>query len=64
MAHRTRKSAVKRFRVTKNGKVLHRHHCARHLRSNKSKRQLRDLKKMNVMTGKQAVKVKQMLGLA
>ena len=35
--HKTRKSAAKRFKVTKSGKVLHRSQQLRHLRSEKSK---------------------------
>lgn len=34
---KTKKVAVKRFRVTKTGKVMHRVQGARHIRRNKSK---------------------------
>lgn len=61
---KTRKSAVKRFKITKSGKVLHRSHYLRHLRSKKGKRRIRRLKRMKTTTGKYASKVKKMLGRA
>lgn len=60
---KTRKSAAKRFRVSKKGKVMHRSHYTRHLRSKKSKRQLRSLKQTKKLQGRVATKVKKMLGL-
>lgn len=60
---RTRKSALKRFKVTKNGKVLHRAHGAKHLKSNKSKKQLRSLKTMRTAKGKISRKIKNMMGV-
>ena len=38
---KTRKAVAKRFKVTGSGKILHRGHGVRHLRSKKSKRRLR-----------------------
>ena len=64
MKHRTRKAAQKRFKLTKTGKLLHRSHYIRHLRSTKSKKQLRSLKKMKVVGPEYAKKIKQMLGVA
>ena len=61
--HRTRKAASKRFKVSKNGKVMHRSHYTRHLRSKKSKRQLRALKQTKQVHGRVATKIKKMLGL-
>lgn len=61
---RTDKSVAKRFKVTKKGKVLHRSHYLRHLRSKKSRRQVRDLKRPKVVEGAMSKKVKQMLGKA
>ncbi len=61
---RTRKSASKRFRVTKKGKVLHRSHYLRHLRASKSKRRVRRLKQMKQTKGRHAMKIKKMLGKA
>ena len=60
---KTRQSAAKRFKVTKTGKVLHRSQKIRHLRSSKSKNQLRRLKTVKELRGKAAKKVKKMLGL-
>jgi large subunit ribosomal protein L35 len=60
---RTRKSAAKRFKVTKNGKVLHRSINLRHLRTVKGKRNQRRLKTVKELGGKFASKVKKMLGL-
>ena len=61
---RVRKGVAKRFKVTKNGKVLHRSHYIRHLRSSKTKRQVRALKVMKETTGVFAKKIKRMLGKA
>lgn len=63
MKHRTRKSAAKRYKITGTGKLLHRHHYLRHLRSKKSKRHIRDLKTMVQVTGKYEKKIKKMLGI-
>ncbi len=63
MKNKTKKSASKRFKVTKGGKLLHRRHSARHLRSKKSKRQLRALKRMKQVTGRYEKKIKKMLGV-
>ncbi|MCS7093401.1 MAG: 50S ribosomal protein L35 [Patescibacteria group bacterium] len=48
---KTRKSAVKRFKITSAGKVLHRSQGFRHLRSKKSKRWLRRVKKLKEVLG-------------
>lgn len=61
---KTRKSAAKRFKLTKKGKLLHRSHYLRHLRSKKSKRQIRALKKLKEVKGKYKRKIKKMLGKA
>jgi len=60
---KTRKSAAKRFKVTKNGKVLHRSQNLRHLRSGKGKSNLRRLKTIKEIGGKFASKIKKMMGL-
>ena len=59
---KTRKSAASRFRVTKNKKVLHRSPFARHLRSKKSKSQLRRLMQIKQVAGKAQKKLLKMLG--
>lgn len=60
---RTRKGAAKRFKITKNGKVMHRSINLRHLRTVKGKRNQRRLKILKELGGKFASKVKKMLGL-
>lgn len=61
---KVRKSLARRFRVTKNGKVIHRTQGGRHLRRKKSKKQLRNFRVPKVIMGGYAKKIKQMLGLA
>lgn len=61
--HKTKKSAAKRFKVTKKGKVLFRQQGFRHLISKKNKRWLRRKKKLKALTKAFANKVKKMLGL-
>lgn len=63
MKQKTRKSARSRFKVTKNGKVLHRSQQLRHLRGQKTKRRIRSLKQMKQLTGKFSSKILKMLGL-
>ncbi|MDO8609550.1 MAG: bL35 family ribosomal protein [bacterium] len=60
---KTRKSAASRFKVTKNGKVLHRSIQLRHLRSKKGKRRIRSLKQMKQLNAIFSSKIKKMLGL-
>jgi large subunit ribosomal protein L35 len=60
---KTRKSAAKRFKVTRTGKVIHRAQGMRHLRRKKSKRQIRGFRTPRVITGRLAKKIKQMLGV-
>jgi len=60
---KTHKGAAKRFKITKNGKVMHRSIKLRHLRHGKGKRTIRRLKHMKELTGKFAIKMKKMLGL-
>lgn len=61
---RVHKGAAKRFRVTKKGKVLHRSHYLRHLRANKSKRQVRRLKIIKQTEGVFGKRIRQLLGVA
>lgn len=60
---KTRKSAAKRFKITKTGKLLHRSHNLRHLNSKKSKRRLRRLKLLKPVEGRYKKKIKKMLGI-
>ena len=59
---KTRKSAVKRFRVSPKGKVLNRGQGFRHLRGKKNKSWLRRKKKMLSVEGRMKRKVLKMLG--
>lgn len=60
---RTHKSASKRFKVTATGKILHRSQKLRHLRSSKSKRQIRSLKTLKEVTGTNKPKIARLLGI-
>ena len=61
---KTKKSAAKRFKITKTGKLLHRSHNLRHLNAKKSKRRLRRLKLLKLVEGRYKKKIKKMLGIA
>lgn len=61
---KSRKGAVKRFKITATGKVLRRNQNMRHLRRKKSKRAIREYKVPVEVKGKFARKIKQMMGLA
>lgn len=54
---KTRKSIVKRFRITKKGKVLRRQAFAGHLNVKKSKKRKRRLKRIVEVKGKYAKKI-------
>ncbi len=62
MKQKTKKSAVKRFKTTASGKVLHRHQGFRHLRSKKNKKWLRRVKQMKELKGAYKKKLLKMLG--
>jgi large subunit ribosomal protein L35 len=61
---KVRDSVAKRFKVTKNGKVMFSHQYGSHKKMNKSKSRIRRQKEPGQMTGKFAKKIKKMLGLA
>lgn len=63
MKQKTKKSAAKRFKLTAKGKILHRHQGFRHLRSKKSKRWLRRVKKTSQVKETYEKKIKKMLGI-
>jgi len=60
---KTKKSAAKRFKITKTGKVLYRQQGFRHLISKKSKKWLRRKKKLKELWGEYKNKVLKMLGI-
>lgn len=59
---KVRKSLLKRFRITKNGKILRRGAFTGHLKASKSKKRLRNLKKTKQMTGFFAKKLRKAMG--
>ncbi|HVA96758.1 MAG TPA: 50S ribosomal protein L35 [Candidatus Acidoferrales bacterium] len=61
---KVRKSAAKRFKVTKTGKVMFGHQYGSHLKLHKSKKRLRRQKEPAVLKGKFGKKIKRMLGFA
>ena len=62
MKMKTKKIANKRFRITKNGKVMHRVQGSRHIRRNKSKsRQRRQDKPAEIITTKFSRMIKRFL---
>ncbi len=61
---KTRKGIAKRFKVTGTGKVMRRKQNMRHLRRHKSKKAKRGYNIMTQVTGKWAIKIRKMLGLA
>ena len=60
---KTRKSVAKRFKITKNGKVMFRHNFNRHLKAGKSKQKRREKRKQAVMTSYFAKKIRKSLGV-
>jgi ribosomal protein L35 len=61
---RIKNSVGKRFKVTKNGKVMFSHQYKGHLKINKSGSRLRRQKEPGILKGRFARKIKQMLGEA
>lgn len=59
---KTRKSITTRLKVTKNGKVMRRQSFRRHLKSSKSSKKLKNLKRTIEMTGYYAKRIKKLLG--
>jgi len=60
---KTHKGAAKRFKITKSGKLMHRSHYLRHLRSGKGRKRVRSLKQMKTVTGTIEKKIKKLLAL-
>jgi large subunit ribosomal protein L35 len=59
---KTRKSITRRFRFTKKGKILRRQASRRHLKANKSKKQLKRLKRIVQVKGFYAKKLRKAIG--
>jgi large subunit ribosomal protein L35 len=62
MKAKTRKSLSKRFKVTKNGKVLRRVTGQDHLLSKKSSKKKRQMRKLVQVDAPQAKKIRKLLG--
>ncbi len=60
---KTRKSLTRRFKITKNGKVMRRKGFKRHLNVKKSRKQKRRLKRVVVTKKVHAKKIKKVLGI-
>ncbi len=60
---KVRDSVAKRFKVTKNGKVLFGHQYGSHKKLHKSKSRIRRQKEPGQLTGEFAKKIKLMLGV-
>jgi large subunit ribosomal protein L35 len=58
---KVRKSVARRFKVTKTGKVMFSHQNKGHLKTNKSKRQIRRAKEPGVLNKAFAKKIKRQL---
>ena len=58
---KTRKSIQKRFRITKNGKVMHMHQGKSHLRMAKSKRVRGSYDEMTAMSPANRVRIMRLL---
>lgn len=59
-----RKSVTKRFKITKNGKIMRRHNFVRHLRAKKSKAKRRSQKRSVEVKGYYAKKLRKFLGIS
>jgi len=60
---KTRKSILKRFKITKKGKVLRRQGFSGHLNVKKSKKRKRRLKRTVEVKGRYAKKIKKRMGV-
>ena len=58
---KTKKAAAKRFRVTRNGKVLYKKAGAGHLLTSKSRKRKRALSKTGVLSPSQTMIIKDLL---
>lgn len=60
---KTRKSALKRFKITKNSKILRRRSFTSHLKSSKSAKRLKKLKKSVLVNKSFAKRLRLALGI-
>ena len=59
---KSRKSVLRRFRITKRGKVLRRQAFRRHLKAGKSKKRLKNLKRVIELKGHFARRIRKLVG--
>lgn len=59
---KVRNSITKRFRITKNGKVMRRQSFRRHLKAGKSQKRLRNLKKPVELDKEFSKRIRKILG--
>jgi large subunit ribosomal protein L35 len=64
MKQKTRKSAMRRFKITGTGKVMRRVSFGRHLRSTKTGRQKRRFHNIKLVTGKVARRVRRLMAIS
>jgi large subunit ribosomal protein L35 len=60
---KSRKSALKRFKITKTGKIMRRRSFTGHLKVNKSSKRKRNLKHQVVLGGHYAKRLRKALGI-
>lgn len=60
---KTKKSVLKRFKITKSGKVLRGHIGGRHRKAHKTKKRIRHFAEPIVLSTKKARGIKRLLGL-
>lgn len=60
---KTRKSILKRFKITKTGKILRRRSFTSHLKEKKSSQKLSSMKRPVLVTGAYAKKLRKALGV-
>lgn len=60
---KTRKSILKRFKITKNGKILRRHTGLNHYRAKKSSKEVRRGRKWVEVSKPETKKIKKLLGI-
>ena len=64
MKAKSRKSIIRRVKITGTGKILHASNSQRHLHRNKSKKQLRHLGELKQFSKAYRIKIKKLLGVA
>lgn len=63
MKRKSKRSLMRRIKVTASGKIIHRTQNMRHRRSHKSKAQIRRMKTVKFLTGGTGKRIKKILGI-